>query len=111
MTLDELLKQNKAWLEQALKRPLFDQVDEKAIDFPEEQRKRRIAEGEGRSKALSRRKEEAAASFDRAIALEKRNWITSVRRAPTAPTIGEAQTDNLNGRKAAIITSMAASLS
>jgi hypothetical protein len=87
MTLDELLKQNRAWLEQALKRPLFDQVDEKAVDFPEEQRNRRMAEIEVRIKELSRRKEEAAASFDRAIALEKAELDNlSAQKPPTAPT-------------------------
>jgi hypothetical protein len=71
MTLDELLKQNTAWLEQARKRQLFDKVDAKAVNFPEEQRARRMAELKARIDDLSRRKEESATSYDRAIALEK----------------------------------------
>jgi hypothetical protein len=87
MTLDELLKQNAAWLEQALTRPVFDKVDDKTIKFPEEQREQRMAELKVRIKDLSRRKEEAAASYDRAIALEKAELENlSAQKPPTAPT-------------------------
>lgn len=86
MTLDELLKQNAAWLEQTLKRPLFDKVDEKAIKFPEEQRGRRMKELKTRIGELSRRKEEAAASYDRAIALEKAELESlEAQRPPSTP--------------------------
>ncbi len=86
MTLDELLKQNAAWLEQTLKRPLFDKVDEIAIKFPEEQRERRMQELKTRIGELSRRKEEAAASYDRAIALEKAELESlEAQRPPSAP--------------------------
>ena len=44
MKLDELLKQNATWLEQAKKRRVFDKVDEKATKFPEEQLARRKAQ-------------------------------------------------------------------
>lgn len=71
MKLDELLKQNATWLEQAKKRRVFDKVDESATKFPEEQRARRKADIEMRIDALTRRKEDAIASFDRAIASEK----------------------------------------
>jgi len=71
MKLDELLKQNATWLEQAKKRRVFDKVDEKAAKFPEEQLARRKAQIEVRIDALARRKEDAIASFDRAIANEK----------------------------------------
>ena len=87
MTLDELLKQNSAWLEQTLKRPLFDKVDKKATDFPAEQRERRMAEIKVRIKELTRRKEEAEASYDRAIALEKAELDSlSAQKPPTDPT-------------------------
>jgi len=71
MTLDELLKQNALWLEQAKKRRVFDRVDEKAAKFPEEQRERRKAQIETRIGELARRREDAIAAFDRAIASEK----------------------------------------
>jgi hypothetical protein len=71
MSLDKLLKENAAWLEEAVKRRVFDKVDDATIKFPEEQRQRRMAELKARIENLSRRKEEAAASYDRVIALEK----------------------------------------
>jgi hypothetical protein len=71
MNLDELLKQNEVWLEQALKRRLFDRVDAAAVNFPEEQRERRMADLRLRIKELSQRKEELDASYERAIELEK----------------------------------------
>ena len=70
MTLDELLKKNAAWLDQALKRRFFDKIDEKVIKFPEEQRERRMSELKARIDHLSRRKAEAVAAYDRAIARE-----------------------------------------
>ena len=71
MKLDELLKQNATWLEQAKKRRVFDKVDENATKFPDEQRARRKADIEARIDALARRKEDAIASYDRAIEGEK----------------------------------------
>jgi hypothetical protein len=71
MTLDELLKQNAAWLEQAAKQRMFAKVDDAAINFPEEQRQRRREAIEARIAALSQRKGEVAASYDRTIELEK----------------------------------------
>ena len=71
MKLDELLKQNAAWLEQATKLRMFDKVDDKATNFPEEQRQRRMADLKARIGALSQRKEEVVASYDRAIELEE----------------------------------------
>jgi hypothetical protein len=86
MTLDDLLKQNRTWLEQALKRPLFDKVDKKATDFPAEQRERRMAEIKERIKGLEQRKKAAEASFDRAITLEKAELDSlSEQKPPTAP--------------------------
>ena len=70
-----------------MKRPLFDKVDKKAIDFPAEQRERQMAQIEERIKELKRRKEEAEASYDRAIALEKAELDNlSAQKPPTAPT-------------------------
>ena len=71
MSLDKLLKENAAWLDQALKRRVFDKVDEASLNFPEEQRQRRITDLQARINDLSLRKEETVASYDRAIALEK----------------------------------------
>lgn len=71
MKLEELLKQSATWLEQAKKRRVFDKVDENATKFPEEQRARRKADIEARIDALARRKEDAIASYDRAIENEK----------------------------------------
>ena len=71
MKLDELLKQSASWLDQAKKRRVLDKVDENATKFPEEQLARRKMEIETRIGALVRRKEDAIASFDRAIANEK----------------------------------------
>jgi hypothetical protein len=84
MNLDELLKQNAAWLEQALKRNMFDKVTAEAVNFPEEQRERREAELKLRIKDLSQRKEELDASYERAIELEK------------------AELDNLSGQKPSV---------
>lgn len=71
MTLDKLLKDNAAWLDQAAKQRIFDKIDEKALALPEEQRQRRIADLKARIDALSQRKADSAASYDRVIALEK----------------------------------------
>lgn len=87
MTLDDLLTQNAAWLEQAMKRRVFDKVDANTIKFPEQQRERRMAELKTRIDGLTRRKEEALASYDRAIALEKAELANlSAQKPPAAPT-------------------------
>jgi hypothetical protein len=71
MTLDELLKEHAAWLESAVKQPLFGKVDEKQFAFPEEQRQRRIADLKMRISDLEARKEEINASYVNAIKLER----------------------------------------
>lgn len=71
MTLDEPMKQNAEWLEQALKRRFFEKVDAKAIDFPREQRERLISEFKTHIDDLSRRQAETVAAYDRAIARER----------------------------------------
>ena len=61
-------------------------MDEAATKFPEEQRARRMAELEARIGELKRRKEEAAASYDRAIALEEAELkALDAQRPPTPP--------------------------
>jgi hypothetical protein len=92
MTLDDLLKQSAAWFDQALKRPIFDKVGEAAIKFPEEQRARRMQELKTRIDDLSRRKDEATASYDRAIALERAELENLARqKPPAAPVMPEAR--------------------
>ncbi len=82
MSLDKLLKENAAWLDQAVKRRVFDKVDDAAVNFPEEQRKRRREELQARIKDLSLRREETLASYDRAIALEKAELDNLEKAAP-----------------------------
>jgi hypothetical protein len=92
MTLDELLQQNKAWLEQALTRRFFDKVDENTIKFPEEQRERRESELEARIDMLRRRQAEAVAAYDRAIARETEE-LESVTRETSPLSAADMRTD------------------
>ncbi len=86
MNLDELLKQNAEWLEQALRRRLFDNVDAETANFPQEQRERRIEELKRRIEELSQRKEELDASYERAIELEKAELNNlSAQQPPVVP--------------------------
>jgi hypothetical protein len=86
MTLDELLKQQRAWLEQAMKRRPFDKVDEASTKFPEEQRQRRMADLKTRIGELKKRREESLASYDRAIALEEAELkAIDAEKSPTKP--------------------------
>jgi hypothetical protein len=71
MTLDELLKQNATWLDQALKRPVFDKVDDRTVKLPEDLRQRRITALSSRIDDLTKRKAAADAAYDQAIAREK----------------------------------------
>ncbi|MGQ0445496.1 MAG: hypothetical protein ACT4O2_10325 [Beijerinckiaceae bacterium] len=94
MTLDELLRQNATWLEQTLRRPLFEKVDEKVIKIPEEQRERQMRQQRERIDDLTRRKEEAAASYDQAIALEKAVLESlEAQRPPGMPPAAENSRD------------------
>jgi hypothetical protein len=86
MSLDKLLKENAAWLDQAVKRRVFDKVDEAAVNFPEEQRRHRMAELQSRIKDLSLRKEETVASYDRAIALETTE-LQNLEKAAPSPAV------------------------
>jgi hypothetical protein len=85
MSLDKLLKENAAWFDTALKQRLSDKVDEKAFTFPEEQRQRRMAELKLRVEELLQRKEEAIASFDQAIAVERAELDILDRAGPVIP--------------------------
>lgn len=71
MTLDKLLKENAAWLEQVMKQPVLDKLDAAALALPETQRQQRIADLKARIEALSLRREKAIAAYDNAIAQEK----------------------------------------
>lgn len=72
MTLDKLLKENAAWLEQLTKQPVLnDKVDPAVLALPETQRQQRIADLKARIDALSFRREKAIAAYDGAIAQEK----------------------------------------
>jgi hypothetical protein len=85
MTIDKLMNDASKWFEQALKRPMFDNVDGTTLKFPEEMRERRIAELASRITELSRRKEEAAASYDRVIALEQSELDSLKNQNPATP--------------------------
>ena len=85
MTLDKLLKDNAAWLDQAAKQRIFDKIDEKALALPEEQRQRRIADLKARIDALSQRKADSVASYDRVIALEKAELDSLMAEKPLQP--------------------------
>jgi hypothetical protein len=87
MTLDKLLKENAAWLEQLVKQPLLDKVDAAALALPETQRQQRIADLKARIEALSFRREKAIAAYDSAIAQEKAelDGISGVK--PTTPPL------------------------
>ena len=83
MTLDELLKQNAALLDQALKRPVFDKVDDRTVKLPEDLRQRRITALSSRIDDLTKRK---AAAYDQAIAREKAELERlQAQKPPTTP--------------------------
>jgi len=71
MTLDQLLKENAEWLAQVRKRNPLSDMKTDTIGFPEDLRRRRIAELKTRIDQLTQNKEKAVASYDRAIALEQ----------------------------------------
>ena len=86
MTLDDLLKQNADFINKALKRRLFDKVDDKVANLPEDQRRRRMGELKARIADLSQRKEEAIAAYDRAIVQEKAELDKLAVQKPLTPT-------------------------
>jgi hypothetical protein len=86
MALNKLLEDNKAWLDQAVKQRIFDRIDERALALPEEQRQRRIADLKARIDSLAQRQADAAASYDRVIALEKAELdALMAQKPPQAP--------------------------
>lgn len=85
MTLDKILQDSAAWLDQATKQRIFGKIDEKALAFSEEHRQRRIADLKLRIEGLTLRKAEAVASFDRAIALEKAELDSLTATKPLQP--------------------------
>jgi hypothetical protein len=86
MTLDKLLKENAAWLDQAAKQRVFDRIDERTLALPEAQRQQRIADLKARIDTLAQRKADAAASYDRVIALEKAELDSLMaEKPPQAP--------------------------
>ena len=87
MKIDDLLKQNAAWFDAALKRTAFGKVDAKMVNFPQEQLMRRIAEIESRVEHLSRRKEETVAAYDRAIAAESAELESLKTQQPPTPGV------------------------
>lgn len=91
MTLDKLLKDNAAWLEQLTKQPVLDKIDAAALALPETQRQQRIADLKARIDALSFRREKAIAAYDGAIAQEKAELdILSGIKPVTPPRRGVA---------------------
>lgn len=87
MTLDKLLKENAAWLEQLAKQPVLDRVDATALALPETQRQQRIADLKARIEALSFRREKAIAAYDNAIAQEKAELDVISGARPTTPPL------------------------
>jgi hypothetical protein len=70
-TLDEIIKEANELLAQAGERQVFGKVDNSTIRLPDEQRKSRIAQLNARIADLEKRRDDVAASWDRAIADEK----------------------------------------
>ncbi len=96
--LDELLKEHAAWLERAVKQPLFGKVDEKQTKFPEEQRQRRMEDMKTRIGDLEARKKEMTASYDNAIALERREF-ESLKAAKPVTFTGFPETSEMRKTK------------
>lgn len=71
MTLDQLLKDNAAWLEKVMKQPVLGKVDAAALALPETQRQQRITDLKARIDALTARRAKAIAAYDTAIAQDK----------------------------------------
>jgi hypothetical protein len=101
MDLDKLLNENAAWLDAALKRPVFDKVDPATLNFPEEHRQRRVAELKQRIDDLSRRQEETMAAYERAKAddmAELKSLEDSRPNAPSTPTMPTPPRGKKRGR-------------
>jgi hypothetical protein len=89
MSLDKLLTEYVTLLDETKKRRPFENVGERDVNFPKELRQRRMVELKSRIEHLKRRKEEAVASYDRAIALEEAEFkAIDAQRPPTPPPSG-----------------------
>lgn len=87
-TLDEIIKAANELLAQASERQVFGKVDNSTIRLPDEQRDRRIAELNTRIAHLMERQADVAASYDRAIALEKDELEKLKAQVPPTNTQG-----------------------
>ncbi len=92
MALNKFLEDNAAWLDQAAKQRVFDKIDEKALALSDDLRQRLIANGQARIAALSQRKADAVASYDRAIALEKTELDRLMAEKPLQPAPSQPST-------------------
>lgn len=92
MSLEKLLKESAAQLEQLMKQPVLDRIDAAALALPETQLKQRIADLDARIAALIIRRDTAIAAFDAAIAGDKaeRDRLTSA--SPPVPPVGAVST-------------------
>src|SRR5262245_4366246 len=70
-TLDEIIKGANDLLAQVSERQVLGKVDNSTVRLPDKQRDGRIAELNRRIADLTQRQADVAASYDRAIALEK----------------------------------------
>lgn len=73
---DELLKGRAAWLKQAVAQPVFGQVDEKQLNFPEEQLQRRKDDLNEWIAGLEARKQATIGAYDGAIASARQELKT-----------------------------------
>jgi hypothetical protein len=92
-TLDEIIKGANELLAQASERQVFGKVDNSTIRLLDEQRDRRIAELNTRIADLTQRKDDVAASYDRAIALEKDELEKLKAQVPPTNTRAPAKGD------------------
>ena len=71
MSVAKILEEQRAWLEQATKSLTLDRPSEVEAKFPEEVRKRRMAQIEARIAALGSQRDEAVKRYEAAIAEAK----------------------------------------
>ena len=92
-TLDEIIKAANDLLAQASERQVFGKVDNSTVRLLDDQRDRRIAEQERRIANLTQRAADVAASYDRAIALEKDELEKLKAQVPPTNTRAPAKGD------------------
>lgn len=98
MTLDDILKEHAAWMDQASRQPLFAKVSEKDIAFPEDLRNRRAAEITAAIDALSKRRDETVSLYEAAIDGYKKE-LEALKSAPAAASAPSEGTDKPAGRR------------